>query len=229
MGFLLVRDEEKKRLFVILLAFNPAMFSYILEGRSDMFMYPFLFLGFYLLHLKKYKLSSVPLALAFAIKQSAWPLLPLYLMFVFFKTNIKETSKVSVVLLITFLIVVLPFFVWNQKAFLDSTVFYLSGQTQHSYPISGYGFGMLLYEIGIIKNLEQYFPFTIYQFIFSVPVFVFLFFYMKSHRKVNSLITAYGLLLFVFWYFSRYFNNSHLGYLSLVFITSYFWPEKISS
>ncbi|MDP3988179.1 MAG: hypothetical protein Q8P80_03485 [Candidatus Levybacteria bacterium] len=223
----LVKDKEKRQQFLILLAFNPAMLGYALEGRSDFFMFAFLFFGFYLLFLKKYFWAGVPIALSFAVKQSVWPLLPFYILFLYFRTkNFKETVKLLIPFLITFLVMVSPFFIWNAKAFLDSTVFYLSGSGSHSYPVSGYGFGMLLNEMGFIKDLKSYYPFIYWQLLIGVPALVVLLKFLKKDPRVSRLIIVYGISLFIFWYFSRYFNNSHLGYLSMVFITAYFWPDE---
>lgn len=222
----LVKDKSKKLLFIILLAFNPAMLGYTLEGRSDIFMFAFLFVGFYLLYVKKYFIAGIPIALAFAVKQSAWPLLPFYFAFVYFKKkNIKETVKALIPFLATFAGITLPFFLWDPKSFLDSTLFYLSGNTANGYPISGYGWGMILTQMGIIRDANQYYPFQIWQALMGIPLAIVLFKNLKNNLTVSRLILIYGIFLFVFWYFSRYLNNSHLGYLSVVFITAYFWPE----
>ena len=245
---ILVKDREKKLLFIILLAFNPAMLVYTLEGRSDIFMFTFLFMGLFLLHRKHYLLAGIPIALAFAVKQSAWLILPFYIVFLYFIAQVstskesfghlrgaaighlrgvaKKTLRMLVPFIITFGIVVLPFFLWGQKAFLDSTIFYLSGNTEHSYPISGYGFGNLLHQVGMIRDLKEYYPFYIWQMIIGIPLLIVLLRYLKSHPTIGRMILVYGIFLFVFWYFSRYLNNSHLGYLSVVFITAYFWPEE---
>jgi len=244
-----VKDQDKKRLFLVLLAFNPAMLPYTLEGRSDIYMFAFLFFGLYLLHIKKYFVAGIPMALAFAVKQSAWPILPFYLAFLYFHrkgntTNILRASETSrevakpfvldfartikllTPFIITFFIIVLPFLLWNSKAFLDSTVFYLSGSAEHSYPVSGYGLGKLLESFGFIKDIYAPYPFHIWQLIVCIPLLIFLIKYFKKHSDVKTLILVYGIFLFVFWYLSRYLNNSHLGYLSLIFITAYFWPEN---
>lgn len=223
----LIKDKSNKLLFLILLAFNPAMLGYTLEGRSDIFMYTFLFLGFYFLHHKKHSLAGIPIALAFAVKQSAWPLLPFYFAFIYFKTkNINTAVRELLPFLIIFAGIVLPFFVWDPKAFLDSTLFYLSGNISNGYPISGYGWGMVLAQMGIIKDVSQYYPFLVWQAILGIPLAIILIKNLKNNLTVNRLILFYGIFLFVFWYFSRYLNNSHLGYISMVFITSYFWPEE---
>lgn len=225
---LLKKDFEQRRLFLTLLAFNPATLGYFLEGRSDVFAFTFLFLSWYWLTAERYALASVPLALALATKQSIWPILPLYLAFVWLKArkNWRETVKLVLPLFLTFGIVVLPFFFWQPRAFLESTVFYLNGSAEHSYPVAGYGWGMVLHQWGFIKDLHNYYPFWLWQAIFGLPLLVVLIRWLVKKPSVDKLIVAYGFLTMAFWYFSRYFNNSHLGYLSMVFISAYFWPKN---
>ncbi len=226
MAFKLVKEPSRKLEFIILLAFNPAMLGYTLEGRSDIFMFAFLFAGFYLLGKNKLFLAGISIGLAFAVKQSAWPMLPFYAAYLFFKTkNISETFKNLLPLIITFFLISGPFLLWDYRSFLNSTVFYLSGSTPNSYPISGYGFGALLREFDFIKDSNSYYPFWIWQALIGLPLMIWLINWQKKENSVQKLIIIYGIFLFVFWYFSRYLNNSHLGYVSMVFITAYFWPK----
>lgn len=225
----LVKDFNKKFEFIILLAFNPATLGYFLEGRDDVFMFAFLFGSFYCLYKNKNFLGGMLMALAFAVKQSAWPIFPFYFAYLYFKNkNIKKTLFQLIPFAVTFGIIVLPFVFWDIKAYFDSTIFYLSGNTLHSYPISGYGFGALLKEFSFIKDAHVYYPFWIWQTAIGLPLIIWLIYWQKKENNINKLIIIYGIFLFVFWYFSRYFNNSHLGYLSMVFITAYFWPKKAS-
>ena len=228
-GFKLLKDGEKRRSFILLLGFNPLMILYTLEGRSDFFMYGFLMTGLYFLYKKKLLLSAALLAFAFTVKQSVWPLFPLYIGYLWF-TNKDNGNlyKTIAVFAAVFLSIVLPFFLWDPKAFLDSTIFYLSGNIPNSYPISGYGFGMLLHELGFIKSLKENFPFVIPQVVVGIPLLLGLLRYLKNNLSVKSLILTYGIFLFVYWYFSRYFNNSHVVFLSILFTTAYFWPENES-
>jgi len=219
---------EKRRLFLTLLAFNPATLGYFLEGRSDFFVFAFLFLSWYLLEKKKYSLAGVSLALALATKQSAWSLFPLYLYYLWLKSknNWQLMIKWVIPLVFVFLVIVLPFFFWEPKAFLESTIFYLSGNAPHSYPIAGYGWGMILRNVGIIKDKFAYYPFWIWQVVTCLPLLFYLLRWLAKNKTVSCLIVSYGVLTMVFWYFSRYFNNSHLGYLTTVFVTGYFWPKN---
>lgn len=235
LAFLLVKDEEKRRTLVTLLAFNPAMLGYTLEGRSDIYMFAFMFGGLFLLSKNKIFWAGIPVAFAFMVKQSIWPFFPLYLLYlVFFAWREKKRVSSVIVFLLKnlsgFLVVcaicMLPFLVWDSKAYLDSTIFYLAGNDVHSYPISGYGLGMVLHQFGIIKNVHDYYPFTIWQVILGLPALGILGWWIYKKPTIPKLIFSYGIFLFIFWYLSRYFNNSHLGYLSMVFITAYFWPQK---
>lgn len=227
MSFLLAKGREQKLLFTTLLALNPAMFAYILEGRSDVFMYAFLLLGLILLAKDRYGYAGIFLGLAFAVKQSIWPIFPLYVGYVYFKSkSIEKTIRKIASFFVAFLLITLPFFLWNPQAFLNSTVFYLSGNTEHSYPISGYGLGMLLHQLGFIKDLYGSYPFIVWQFLIVVPLSIFALFFLKKNTNVKMMIFLYGILIFAFWYLSRYFNNSHIAYLTMIFITAYFWPDE---
>lgn len=223
----LVKEDEKKRLFIILLAFNPATLGYLLEGRDDIFMFAFLFASLYFLQIRKNFMSSVMMAFAFAIKQSVWPIFPFYFVYLYLKNkNLKKTILDLAPFTVVFLIITLPFFFWSPSAFLTSTIFYLSGNAEHSYPIAGYGLGALLKDIGIIKSQYDYYPFWVWQFIISLPVMFWFIKWQQKGNTVKKLIIVYALFLFIFWYFSRYFNNSHLGYISMLFVTAYFWPNN---
>lgn len=223
----LIKDGERKRAFLLLFAFNPAAISYLIEGRSDFFMLGFLLPALFFLSKKKTYLSVLFMALAVCVKQSVWPILPFYFAYFWFKEkNRREIFKIVSLFCLVVGIIILPFFFWNPKAFIDSTILYLSGNTQHAYPISGYGFGMILNQTGIITNVKDYFPFVILQTLFGLPLFVFLLKYQKKNNSVKNLIFLYAIFLFVFWYFSRYFNNSHIVYISTLVTMVYFWPDS---
>src|SRR3990167_3057720 len=131
-AFKLVKDPGQKLLFVTLLAFNPATLGYLLEGRDDIFMYAFLFASFYFLSKGKNLLSGVLMAFAFATKQSVWPIFPFYFAYLYLRNkNLKKTLSDLIPFTVVFSVIVLPFFLWNPQAYLNSTIFYLSGNAQH--------------------------------------------------------------------------------------------------
>lgn len=234
MAGILVKDVQKKLLFIVLLAFTPAILNYALEGRTDVAMHAFLFLGWFMLYRKKFVVAGIAIAVAFATKQSAWPLFPLYAAYLFSQApqkkdllfRIRKAIVSLVPFTITFIVLMLPFYLWDPVSFMDDTVYYLSGNSPTSYPIAGYGLGMLLAELGVITDRMAYYPFVIWQVFIVLPVLYLLIRYITVNPTVKRMVLSYGILLFVYWYLSRYFNNSHLGYISLVFITAYFWPSE---
>lgn len=227
----IVVDKEQKKLFVALLALSPATFGYFLEGRSDFFMFAFLFFSWFLLEKKRFLTAGAVLALAFATKQSCWPIFPFYLAYLWLnnKGNLKKVIRQLAPFIVTFSAIVIPFLIWDKSSFINSTVFYLSGKAVNSYPISGYGWGMVLQELGIIRDLNAYYPFWIWQLIFCLPLAIYLIGRLRKSVTVGELIVAYGIFTFAYWYFSRYFNNSHLGFLSMVFVSAYFWQFASAS
>lgn len=235
-----IGNSEKRNLALILFAFNPATVDYFLEGRSDFFMLFFLLASLYLLaktrtqtdgkaDINRLMWSGVFMGLAFSIKQSVWPILPFYLAYVWFRGRLRWFLQISVPFFLTIVIINIPFLLWDSKAFLNSTIFYLSGSLPTGYPISGYGFGMVLHELGFIKDLQGYYPFWFWQAIIGLPLMVLLVKWMRKENTVKRLLLSYGVFLFVFWYFARYLNNSHLGYISSVFLLGYFIDSQSHS
>ena len=111
----------------------------------------------------------------------------------------------------------LPFLLWDSKAYIDSVFLYLTGGTAASYPISGYGLSMVLLSVGVIKNIHEFYPFYLYQLLFGLPLMVILLRWIIKRPLLSTVLFTYGTFLTLFWYMSRYFNNSHIGYISLIF------------
>ena len=155
-------------------------------------------------------------------KQTIWIMVPFYLTYMFVtygKYKAKLWMSLSVLLATTFLLSA-PFLWWDAKAFIDSVVLYLTGGTVGSYPVSGYGLSMVLYNAGVIKDIHAQYPFYLYQLIFGFPLLFILLRWLWLKPAISTLLFSYGTFLTVFWYMSRYFNNSHVGYISLVFLVA---------
>lgn len=228
--YLWFKDKHIARIAIILTALSPAVIDYFIEGRSDMFALFWFVWALYLLDKKKFLLSSVVFGLAILSKQTIWFAIPFY--FVYAWVTIKRTKRVIVHLVIPFLLTIalltVPFILWDARAFLDSIVFYLSGNSPNSYPVSGYGLGMLLYEFGVIEDIHAYYPFILWQVGLGLPALGLGLWWLAKKPDFSRLLISYGAVLFVLWYVSRYFNNSHLGYLSSIFALGILkdWDEK---
>lgn len=215
-----IKDKRLARIAVILTSLSPAVIDYFIEGRSDVFALSWLIVALVLLEQKRFIWSGVMLALAFLSKQTTWFILPFYALVLWLHTAKHRTAfwKTGIVGAVTVMVVVLPFFLWNPAAFLDSVVFYLSGNSPHSYPVAGYGLSMVLYEFGVIKDIHAYYPFILWQIGIGAPLFICLIRWVWRGPTQSKLMMSYAVFLMVFWYLSRYFNNSHLGYLSMLFV-----------
>ncbi len=225
------RDKKIASAAIVLTAISPAVIDYFLEGRSDVFALFWFIWALYLLEKKKLVLSSVIFALAVLSKQTIWFAAPFYFIYAWLilKKSVRSTFiKTFIPSTIVILICIGPFLLWNTPAFLDSVVFYLSGSSAHAYPISGYGLGMVLYGLGVIQDLHVYYPFILWQIAFGLPIMMGAIWWMIKKPLLSRLLIGYGVTLMVIWYFSRYFNNSHLGYLSSIFVLGVLkdWDEK---
>lgn len=215
-----LKDKALARVAIVLSALSPSVIDYFVEGRSDVFALSWLMGAMVLLTNRRYVLSGVVLALALLSKQTIWFVVPFYGIYlwretansriIFWKT-VAACGAVSVVL-------VLPFVAWDSAAFMNSVVFYLTGSTATSYPVSGYGLGMMLYDAGVIRDIHAYYPFMYWQVGVALPVFIALTFWLWQKPSASRVIISYAVFLMIYWYLSRYFNNSHLGYLSMLFV-----------
>lgn len=213
------RSRELGVLAITLTALSPGIVEYFIEGRSDTFALFWLLLAFYLLDRKRYYISALIFGLAFLSKQTVWFATPIFFYILWLKTASFRQAAISMVLTgIVILTLVSPFVVWDAKAFFDSTVFYLSGggNLATSYPVSGYGFGMVLYSLGIITDIHQYYPFMLWQVLIGFPVLGLGIWWIRKYPRISTALFVYGLFLFVIWYFSRYFNNSHVGVVAQI-------------
>ncbi|HLD24363.1 MAG TPA: glycosyltransferase 87 family protein [Patescibacteria group bacterium] len=213
------RDKALARIAIVLTALSPSVVDYFIEGRSDVFALSWLIGGVVLLGRKKFMWSGVLVALSLLSKQTTWFVIPFYGLYLW-----KQTVRTPVIFwrtiaasLVVVVIFVAPFLVWDAHAFFDSVVFYLTGNTLQSYPVSGYGLGMTLYEFGVIRDIHAYYPFVIWQLLLGGPLLVVLFRWLSAKPTESRLIISYATFLAVYWYLSRYFNNSHLGYISMLF------------
>jgi hypothetical protein len=226
LSFRLFRLPFFGRIAATLLTLNPLTLDYLIEGRSDMIVLFFLMLAVFLLQKKKYITSAMALAFALTTKQSSLLMFPVICLYLWFSRREKLAGYVAVVIAVV-LAICLPFLLWNPQAFMGSTIGYISGTVSHSYPVSGYGFGMVLVGYGIIKDIHAFYPFFILEAAISFPILILLIKWAKRQQSYAVIWFSYALWLFFFSYFSRFFNNNHLGYIiNLVILGSISYSER---
>ncbi len=214
------KDKLIGNLAMVLTALSPAVFDYFLEGRSDTFALFWFIAALFLLERKKHLISAVMFGFALVSKQTIWFAAPFYYVYLWKSVGNDRGMFVRHTLISIAMagLVVAPFLLWDAQAYMDSTVKFLMGTTEHAYPVSGYGLGAMLHSMGVIKDIYGYYPFIVWQTVFALPVLGFSLWLLYKKPTMSRLLLGYTVSLMAIWYFSRYFNNSHVSYLSSVFI-----------
>lgn len=213
------KNRSLALLTITLTALSPSVIHYFIEGRSDMFALFWLVCSLFLLEKKRLFGSAVIFGFAMMSKQTIWFALPFFVTYLWLVTkDAWKTIGYVVIVGVVGLALAGPFLLWDPQAFLDSTVRFLNGTTRFGYPISGYGLGMVLNQFGKIPDIHAYYPFIIWQILIGVPVLVMSLRWFTRKPAMSKLFIGYAVTLLVFWYLSRYFNNSHLGFISSLLI-----------
>lgn len=225
-----LKNKDIARLGIIAIGFNPASFGYLIEGRSDMLVLWWFVLSVLLISKKHYFWSAVMVALAALTKQTAWFVVPIILGYLILVQKVSWRQFVWYLIVggVVGAIFVTPFLMWDAKAFLDSVIFYLSGNSPNSYPISGYGLGMLLIGFGVISNTHAFYPFMMWQLTLGMLGLVAGIAALKKYQSIGFIFIIHAVTLFLFWYTSRYFNNSHVAYIAtlLIFGVLKLWDDE---
>ncbi|MFA5070287.1 MAG: hypothetical protein WC528_03315 [Patescibacteria group bacterium] len=232
----LPEEKDKKLIGLIIFAFNPIFARHLVHGFNDIFVFFWLIFSLYLLKQKKYYWSAGMLALACVSKQSAWLILPFYFFYLYFAENpmkafldkIRGIFKKLIPFFLLAAAIFTPFLIWGFDDFIDDIYRYPAGSIASNFPAIGYGFSRLFYLAGFMPSPWSYFPFWIFQAFFGLPLFYFLIKKQMKNNNLSALFINYGLFLLVFWFFSRFFNDNYISYLSLIFLAGYLVEEKMT-
>jgi len=222
---MLAREKEHKLLVFLLALFNPYFVQFFIAGFNDVFFLGLIALAAVLLQRRRLLWAAVVFGLAIASKQPAWFLFPFFAAFVYGTVPLagrwKSTLKITGAAIATAALVMLPFFVWSPSHFIDSTIRYATGGAALSYPISGFGFGQLLVSSGVIHSMWDAYPFWIWQALIGIPLLVVLVRWQLRSNTVARMLLSFACLSAVLLFFSRYFNDSHLGMLSMLLVLAF--------
>jgi hypothetical protein len=215
--FLLPRVVEKQRDKLTLLpvfGLNLLSTFYLSEGRNDIVVLFGLLFATVLLTRRRVGASAIVLGLTLAVKHQAWFFLPFY--FAYLLPRPLTWQSVRIVLrrilpmFITVVVIIAPFFLWDARAFIDDTVLYLVGVTEHSFPIKGWGLSTLLLAAGIIPSAESSFPFGILEALLGIPALILLLRWQWRDNTLQQVWIGFAVFSFVVEYFSRFFNDNYV-------------------
>jgi uncharacterized membrane protein len=218
--FMVAKEKTRQMILMITIGLSLLTVPFYVQGRNDVVIIAALLGIIYLLQKEKAILAALVLGLACSFKQTMWFSVPFFFFYVSGEGALRERLPRLLWPLVAFVVpfggLVLPWFLADPAAFIQDTFTYLSGTIPTSYPISGIGFAELAFAVGAVKSVSDYFPFPIYQAVFGLPVFAVSLWRQYRANTLRNTLWHFALLLFVFGYFARTFNDSYLGFLIVV-------------
>jgi hypothetical protein len=115
--------------------------------------------------------------------------------------------------LLVFGLITLPYLVWNPWAMYDDVWRWSSGQGETGYQIWGWGASNFVLALGFVSDRFGQWPFWAVQVLVTLPLLLWLLWRQVRENTLGNACWHYGLLLFGFFYGSRFLNENYLGYL----------------
>jgi hypothetical protein len=233
----LAATPRAKLALVAALALNPVMNLDIVFGQNDVFVFCWMFFSLTAWATWRQQqqagqrgsvwllLSTICYGLACASKPTAWFFAPFYALLLVSDQSgspvswpaIQKASRPLLVrgwpALLLFLLLTLPYLIWDPAAFYDDVWRWSNGQGETGYQIWGWGASNFVLALGWVNDRFDQWPFLILEALIALPLL--LWFIWRQWRE-NTLTMAcwhYGLFLFAFFYASRFLNENYLGYI----------------
>lgn len=235
----LASGRQSRLLLVMTLGLNPIMGSDVIFGQNDSFVLFWIVLALALLtrgqevtderRATPWRLgSAAAFGLACASKPTAWFLAPFYALLLMplsgagqeTGTNWRGWARWLLTLLrrawpalAVFLLLVLPYLIWDAGAMVDDVWRWASGRGEHAYQIWGWGASNLLLALGWVRSRFDTWPFWLPQLLVGGPLLAFLLWRQWRDKRIAAACSGYGLFLLVFFFLSRFLNENYLGYI----------------
>jgi hypothetical protein len=233
----LVNGERNKLALVAVLALNPLMALDVIFGQNDVFV-----LSWIVFSLVVWKTwydgiqhgngnrwwlwgSMALFGLACASKPTAWFLAPFFGLLLLQGNRspgrtwgdlIRDIPPILVrawPALLVFAAIILPYVFWDPSALYDDVWRWSSGQGETGYQIWGWGGSNFVLGFGLVTDRFDQWPFWLTELLVAVPLMLW---FLRRQQRDNTLSNAcwhYAVLLFGFFYASRFLNENYLGYI----------------
>lgn len=229
-------DTASSLSLVIALSLNPFAVPGIKEGMNDILLLFLVVATLYLLKAGRTVAASVALALACGSKQMAWVMVPFFFTYLYGakkEVGIKFLLSRELAVFAAFIVAIfLPFLIWDGHAMLNDILSFHAGTTGQPYPLrgdAGYGFANLVLHFGLVDSVTGYFPFTLYQVVFTLPLLGWLLFRQVRGNSLDTMLAGYTMMLFTFLFFGRYMAGNYIGLILSLLAVSYFMSERCDS
>jgi hypothetical protein len=205
-----------RRVMVITALFvSPLITLYLWSGRTDIEFLAVMMLSLALLSRGHPVAAALALGIAVALKPFAALAVPFLLLALVIRWRARASRR-DVVLSVAALalapfVTILPFFLANPSAFWTDVVLYTSGGVRDAYPIVGYGFGELLYQVHLVAHRTDSAPFGIFQLLALAPVLWLTGRAFLRRPSLGRWMAGYALCLLAFTFFARFFNDNYVA------------------
>jgi hypothetical protein len=234
----LVDGDRRKLALVAILGLNPIMALDVIFGQNDSFILCWLI--FSLVGWKAWQtrqargqpaqwpllVAVVCFGLACASKPTAWFMAPFFGLLLIADTHpgaswpptalwphTKLLLRRAAPGIVVVALLLLPYVLWDAPAFYDDVWRWSNGQGDTGYQIWGWGASNFVLAFGLVSDRFAQWPFWTIEALVGVPLLVW---FVYRQLRANTLANAcwhYGLLLFGFFYASRFLNENYLGYI----------------
>lgn len=225
LAYRIAKLPRRKIVAVQFVALNPFMATFMITGRNDALPLAMLAAALFLLE-RRPVWAQVFLALACLTKQYIWLMVPFFGLFLVRSDGEKSFVKSAAAAIarlwpfwLLFTVGMLPYFLWSPSAFVKSIVLH-----SNAHPIKGigaYGFGTWVLYFGWVKDAAGRFPFFAVQALFTLPVLLYCFARQRRENTLPQLILGGALVIFVFFYFSRFLHDNYFGVATTLLALAY--------
>ncbi len=233
----LVSGARAKLALVAILGLNPMMNLDLIFGQNDGFVVAWLIISLVAWQVWqncrrnnrpcRWALwtSSLCFGLACASKPTAWFFTPFYVLLLlwdefdsrFTRTNLKRAIPTLLArvwpALLVFLLLLLPYLLWDPFALYDDIWRWSSGQGTTAYQIWGWGASNFVLAFGWVTDRFAHWPFWIPELLVAIPTLAWLLYRQIRANTLSNACWHYGIFLLIFLYASRFLNENYLGYI----------------
>lgn len=211
---------------VLLTLGNPLIWMYAIVGFNDILMALGIIGTAVAAHRQKWIWSGITFGLAVGTKQTAWLMIPLWLLWLGFMYRQKKISRTQLgrtvaAGAITGGIFLLPFFFWSPADFYDDLIRYVSGTIPLSYPVSGMTLQQYFYIWRFIPSPLSPTPTLALEAAVGLPVLALVGRWIKRRPTAGTWLAAGIVLSLSMLLVNRYFNENYVSGLIAIGVAAY--------
>jgi hypothetical protein len=206
---------ERRFMVIAAIFISPLITLYLWSGRTDIEFLAVILLSLALMSRGHLLGGAFALGVAIALKPFAVLAVPFFLLLLAVRWHARPARRDIalglVALALAPVLTILPFLIANPPAFWTDVVLYTSGGIRDAYPIAGYGFGELLYQVHLVAHRTDSVPFGLFQVLALLPVLWFTGQAFVRRPSIGRWMAGYALALLAFTFFARFFNDNYVA------------------